>query len=32
LKNLITSCAKNHVSVHDVMARKSVNDVVALNT
>jgi two-component system NtrC family response regulator len=28
---LITSCAKNHVSVHDVMARKSVNDVVALN-
>jgi hypothetical protein len=29
---LITSCAKNHVSVHDVMARKSVNDVVALNS
>jgi len=29
---LITNCVKNQVSVHDVMAQKGVNDVVALNT
>ena len=29
---MITNCVKKQVSVHDVMAQKGVNDVVALNT